>query len=265
MGLFSKARGRRGPNVDLLAAAFGLPFTPGGRSGGKNGRIRIEYDSGDDEEDELDSQSESSAPSDDEEEVRIEGRPSLRKRDKEKNKKEKKSLSKRRHYHRHHRRSSSSLSNPKRSSASSRPLAGHLPTPCPSMSLLPVYDPQQHSRLSHPFMSRETTVLFPLRLFLRLILINLLVLCPFGHSNQCTIKTQLLLYQIDHRLFRCRSRRPSISPAILRNLPPRLLVPSHQSRNPRSEAMEAPFLTGLKTRGPTPKNCSAFRSASTER
>ncbi|KAJ4220006.1 hypothetical protein NW759_007631 [Fusarium solani] len=118
MGLFSKARGRRGPNVDLLAAAFGLPFTPGGRAGGKNGRIRIEYDSGDDEEDELDSQSESSAPSDDEEEVHAERRPSLRKRDKEKNKKEKKSLSKRRHYHRHHRRSSSSLSNSKRSSAS---------------------------------------------------------------------------------------------------------------------------------------------------
>ncbi|KAI8719030.1 hypothetical protein NCS52_00683300 [Fusarium sp. LHS14.1] len=118
MGLFSKARGRRGPNVDLLAAAFGLPFTPGGRSGGKNGRIRIEYDSGDDDEDELDSQSEGSAPSDDEEEVRAERRPSQWKRDKDKDKKEKKSLSKRRHYHRHHRRSSSSLSNSKRSSTS---------------------------------------------------------------------------------------------------------------------------------------------------
>ncbi|RSL93447.1 hypothetical protein CDV31_014717 [Fusarium ambrosium] len=117
MGLFSKARGRRGPNVDLLAAAFGLPFTSGGRADGKNGRIRIEYDSGDDEEDELESQSESSAPSDDEEEVHAQRRSSQRKRD-EKNKKEKKSLSKRRHYHRHHRRSSSSLSNSKRSSTS---------------------------------------------------------------------------------------------------------------------------------------------------
>lgn len=157
MGLFSKARGRRGPNVDLLAAAFGLPFTPGGRSGGKNGRIRIEYDSGDDDEDELDSQSESSAPPDDEEGVRTERRPSLRKRDKEKDKKEKKSLSKRRHYHRHHRRSSSSISNSKRSSTSfstsRRPSAHAMPkhvvTSCvrPSATfppLTPLNDSRNH-------------------------------------------------------------------------------------------------------------------------
>ncbi|KAM0424755.1 hypothetical protein ACHAPT_010065 [Fusarium lateritium] len=120
MGLFSKALGRRGPNVDLLAAAFGLPLAPGGRAGGKNGRIRIEYDSGDDEDDGLESQPESSVSSDDEG-VRAERRPSAKKREKEKMKekvKDKNSLPKRRHYHRHHRRSSSSLSNSKRSSTS---------------------------------------------------------------------------------------------------------------------------------------------------